>query len=113
MVEEKKRVNMNIDQSKEVFYANNLAVFNNPTEFVLDFTQVTPRIDVVQNKQVITYVVKHNAVVLEPAQAKIFFNLLKENISKYEKKFGKINLPKGQRIEKEGNLAKKFSDYIG
>ena len=73
MVEEKKRVNMNIDQNKEVFYSNNLAVFNNPTEFILDFTQVTPRIDLVQNKQMITYVVKHNAIVLEPAQAKIFF----------------------------------------
>ncbi|MCK4429533.1 MAG: DUF3467 domain-containing protein [Candidatus Aenigmarchaeota archaeon] len=113
MGEEKKRVNMNIDQNKEVFYSNNLAVFNNPTEFILDFTQITPRIDMVQDKQMITYVVKHNAIVLEPAQAKIFFNLLKENLEKYEKKFGKIKLPKGgEKVKKEG-LAKRFSEYIG
>jgi len=112
MSEEKRKANLNIDQSKEAFYANNLAIFNNPTEFILDFTQITPRVDLVQDKQVITYVVRHNAIVLEPEQAKIFLNLLKENIEKYEKKFGKINLPKEQKIKKK-SLIKKFSDYIG
>ncbi len=112
MGEEKKKVNFDIDQNKEGFYANNIAIFNNPTEFVLDFTQVTPRINMVEEKQIVTYVVKHNAVVLEPKQAKNFFNLLKENIERYEKKFGKIQLPKGKKQKKEG-LPKNFSDYIG
>jgi hypothetical protein len=110
-MDEKKKINLDIDKKKEVFYANNIAIFNNPTEFVIDFTQVTPRIDIVEDKQVITYVVKHNAIVLEPRQAKIFLNLLKENVEKYEKKFGKIKLPKGKKEEKK-SLAKKFSDYI-
>jgi hypothetical protein len=112
MTGEKRKVNLNIDQGKEVFYANNLAIFNNPTEFILDFTQITPRVDMIQDKQVITYVAKHNAIVLEPKQAKIFFTLLKENLEKYEKKFGKIKLEKGKKIKKE-SLSKKFSEYIG
>lgn len=112
MAEEKKKINLNIDQNKETFYSNNIAIFNNPTEFVLDFTQTSPRIDIVQGKQVITYVIKHNPIVMEPKQAKIVLDLLKENISKYEKKFGRIEIPKGKEIKKEG-LAKKFSEYIG
>ena len=111
-MDEKKKINLDIDEKKEVFYANNIAIFNNPAEFVIDFFQITPRIDIVEDKQVITYVVKHNAIVLEPKQAKIFLSLLKENIEKYEKKFGEIKLPKNK---KEGKkiLAKTFSDYIG
>lgn len=112
MSEEKKKVNLEIDQKKDVFYANNIAIFNNPTEFVIDFTQVTPRINLVEDKQIITYVIKHNAIVLEPRQAKIFLNLLKENLDKYEKKFGKIKLPKSKK-QKKDSLVKKFSDYIG
>ena len=112
MVEEKRKVNLNIDQGKDIFYANNLAIFNNPTEFILDFTQITPRVDLIQEKQVITYVAKHNPIVLDPKQAKIFFSLLKENLDKYEKKFGKIKLSKGKMVKKE-SLSKKFSEYIG
>ena len=112
MAEEKKKVSLDIDQKREGFYANNVAIFNNPTEFVLDFTQVTPRINLVEDKQIITYVVKHNPIILEPKQAKNFLNLLKENISRYESKFGKIKLPEGKR-QKEERIAKKFSDYIG
>jgi len=112
MVERKKKVDFNVDEGKEVFYANNLAIFNNPAEFILDFTQITPRVDMIQDKQIITYVAKHNAIVLNPKQAKIFFSLLKENIEKYEKKFGKIKLERDKKIKKEG-LVKKFSEYIG
>jgi len=111
-MDEKKKINLDIDQKREVFYANNIAIFNNPTEFIIDFAQVTPRIDIVEDKQVITYVVKHNAVILEPKQAKIFLDLLKENVEKYEKKFGKIKLPKEKKAERK-ILSKKFSDYIG
>lgn len=111
MEEDKKKVNVNIDASKESFYANNLAIFNNPNEFVLDFAQVTPRMDIIDGKQVLTYVVKHNSIVLEPKQAKMVLNLLKENVEKYEKKFGKIEVIKGEQ-ETGKSKAKKFADYI-
>jgi hypothetical protein len=110
--EEKKKVNVNIDPGKESFYANNLAIFNNVNEFVLDFAQVTPRMDMIDGKQVLTYMVKHNSVVIEPRQAKVILNLLKENIEKYEKRFGKINVGK-QDEETKKSHAKKFADYIG
>ncbi len=111
MAETKKKVNINIDQNKDSFYANNLAVFNNPTEFVLDFAQVIPKVDMIQNEQMISYNIKHNSIILEPKQAKIFLNLLKENIDKYEHKFGKIKLLKGEKEKKKG-MSKGFSDYI-
>lgn len=112
MEEEKKKVNVNIDQGKESFYANNLAIFNNANEFVLDFAQMTPRMDILEGKQILSYVVKHNSIVLEPKQAKIILNLLKENVEKFEKRFGKIEIG---RIEKESKKqsSKKFMDYIG
>ncbi|MGC9311034.1 MAG: DUF3467 domain-containing protein [Candidatus Aenigmatarchaeota archaeon] len=112
MEAKKKKVNVNIDPGKESFYSNNAAVFNNANEFIFDFTQITPRMDMIQEKQVITYMVKHVPVVLEPKQAKIFLNLLKENLEKYEKKFGKIDVAKA-KSEKKAPLSKKFSDYIG
>jgi len=111
MEEEKKKVNINIDPGKESFYANNLAIFNNPNEFVMDFTQVTPRMDMIEGKQVLTYVVKHNSIVLEPKQAKMVLNLLKENVEKFEKKFGKIEVPRVEAEAKKSH-AKKFAEYI-
>lgn len=110
--EEKKKVSVNIDPGKESFYANNLAVFNNVNEFVLDFSQVTPRMDMIDGKQVLTYMVKHNSIAIEPRQAKIILNLLKENLEKYEKRFGKIEVGKAQEEAKKSH-AKKFADYIG
>ncbi|OYT43076.1 MAG: hypothetical protein B6U88_01935 [Candidatus Aenigmarchaeota archaeon ex4484_56] len=109
MVEDKKET---MKDGMEAFYSNNLAVFHNPTEFILDFTQITPRIDIVGGKQIVSYITKHNAVVLEPTQAKIFLKLLKENIDKYEKKYGKIKIPEGEKSERK-SLSKKFADYIG
>jgi hypothetical protein len=110
--EERKKVNVNIDPGKESFYANNLAVFNNVNEFVLDFAQVTPRMDMIDGKQVLTYMVKHNNIVIEPKQAKIILNLLKENLEKYEKRFGKIEIGKQEQEAKKSH-SKKFADYIG
>jgi len=110
--EERKKVSVNIDPGKESFYANNLAVFNNVNEFVLDFAQVTPRMDMIDGKQVLTYMVKHNTIVIEPKQAKVILNLLKENLEKYEKKFGKIEVAK-QDVEAKKSHSKKFADYIG
>jgi hypothetical protein len=113
MESEKKKANVNIDSGKESFYANNLAVFNNANEFVLDFTQVSPRMDVIDNKRIITYIVKHNPIVVEPRQAKAFLNLLKENIEKFESKFGKIDAGKIDPKDKKAAPSKKFAEYIG
>ncbi|MBN2094776.1 MAG: DUF3467 domain-containing protein [Candidatus Aenigmarchaeota archaeon] len=109
---EKKKVNLNIDPGKEAFYSNNVAIFNNPNEFVLDFAQVSPRMDMVDGKQMLTYIAKHNSVVLEPKQTKILLNLLKENVEKFEKRFGKIEVSKKQNDSKKP-ASKKFMDYIG
>lgn len=113
MEKEKKKVNVNIDSGGESFYANNLAVFNNSTEFILDFTQVSPRMDVIDNKRMITYVVKHRPIVVEPRQVKVFLNLLSENLDKYEKKFGKLKLSVEEKKKAKKSLPEKFADYIG
>ncbi len=51
---------------------------------------------------------------LDPQFAKIFFDLLQKNIKKYEKKFGKIKLPKKRRAKKKETLDTEGSTrYIG
>ncbi len=112
--EERKKVNMHVDLGREVFYANNITVFNNQNEFIIDFSQTTPRMDLIEGKQVLSYVTKHNAVILSPLQAKVFLQILKDNIDKYESQFGKIQVPKRKRRKKDKlGILQKFSSYIG
>jgi len=112
--EKEKKVNMHVDLGREVFYANSITVFNNQNEFIIDFTQTTPRMDLIEGKQVLSYVTKHNAIILSPLQAKVFLQILKDNIEKYESQFGKIQVPKKRKERKSRlNLLQKFSSYIG
>jgi hypothetical protein len=92
MEEEKKRINISISDGPD-FFAHEVSVNYNPTQFTLDFKSITPRIDPrVQDGATIS--LKHNIIMLDTYHAKKFHELLGKMVTTYEKEFGKIEKPK-------------------
>lgn len=89
--EAKKQQQIKIHFPKELVggaYANNLMVQHSRDEFIMDFIMLVPPAGTVTSR-----------VVTSPAQIKRIANALADNIAKYEKKFGVIEMPeqpKGQ-----------------
>jgi hypothetical protein len=68
-------------------YSNNMVVSHTKEEFILDFLMVTPPTGTVTSR-----------VIVSPGHMKRIMEALRENISKYEKAFGAIQIaepPKG------------------
>jgi len=109
-----KHVNIQIDHRENAFYSDNISVIYNPSKFILDFKQITPRMDHIQGKPQETLAVKHNVIIMDTKFAKIFLNTLKKSIEGYEKKYGEIKIPKTQKKpEKSEVLTSKEEVYIG
>ncbi|MBI5392306.1 DUF3467 domain-containing protein [Candidatus Woesearchaeota archaeon] len=87
-----RKVNFSIADGQE-FYAHEVSVHFNPLQFFIDFKSLTPRVDVRSNDAHIISL-KHNLVMIEPYHAKQFSRLLLQVIKRYEKEFGKIEMPK-------------------
>lgn len=110
---EKQHVNLKIDHSEEGFYSDSISVVYNPSKFVLDFKQITPKIDQMQGKSQQTVVIKHKTILLDSKFAKIFLETLKKAIDGYEKKYGKIEVPKKRKKKGETTVVSRDEGYIG
>jgi hypothetical protein len=100
-MEEKKRLNLSINDGMD-FFAHEVSVNFNPTQFILDFKSITPRMDP-RSQEGATISLKHNIVMLDAYHAKKFNELLGNVIAKYEKELGKIEKPKAiAKAEKQG-----------
>lgn len=112
-----KRMNIRIDYGDQAFFTDNITISHGPNKFVIDFSQTTPRYDAVSGQMRQTLFVKHNTVLMDPRMAKIFLQTLQNNIKNYEKKFGKIEIPKRKRIKKAKTKTTRASTgsskYIG
>ncbi|NQV08330.1 DUF3467 domain-containing protein [Candidatus Woesearchaeota archaeon] len=105
---EKKQIKVDIDNGN-VFFSDEIGVMHNPTKFILDFKNMTPRVDV-RNKEFQPLVIKHNVILMDVFTAKSFLDALQDNIKKYEKTFGKIKTPKAyEKVKKERKSSKKTS----
>jgi hypothetical protein len=85
-------VNMNIHDGV-AFFAQETSINFSPGQMVLDFKNVTPRIDP-RNKQGPTFVLQHSVIVIDPYHAKQLHNILGDAIKKYETEFAKIEKSK-------------------
>ena len=65
-------------------YVNFAIVTHSPAEFVMDFIRVLPGMTKSKVK---------SRLIMAPMHAKTLMNALKDNISKYENKFGEIKTP--------------------
>jgi len=116
-------INMNISNG-DSFFAHQASLNFSPTQFFLDFKNITPRIDERQQNKP-TLVLKHNVIVMEPFHLVKLQELLSKVIGKYEEEFGKIEKPKPIQIlekhqKKDSKSTKKKSkegkvqmDYFG
>lgn len=96
---EKKDVKVEIDNG-DVFYADEVGIMHNPLKFIIDFRNITPRIDM-RNQDFQPLVLKHDVVMMDVFMAKNFVKMLQKNIKQYEKRFGKVEVPKAIKILEE------------
>lgn len=85
----------------EPFFSHELTVNFTPTQFVLDFKSITPRSDP-RTKEGVSFLLKHNVVMVEPWHAKRIAAVLGNIVKKYEEEFGEITKPKSlEKAEKK------------
>ena len=101
MEQERKKINMNITDG-DSFFAHEVSINYNPMQFILDFKNVTPRVDPRSQGGNLVLCMKHNVIMVDPFHAKKIVQLFSEVIDKYEKEFGKIETPSQiKQIEKK------------
>ena len=83
----------------EGIYANLAIITHSSAEVVLDFIRVLPGLPKANVK---------SRIVLAPEHAKRLLFALQDNIVKYEKRFGTINLPGGTPQQPGGRTATPF-----
>jgi hypothetical protein len=87
------QLKINIPQDKlEAKYSDFAIVSQSPFGFTFDFGQRLP-----MGKEVAMVA----RIAMSPQHAKLFTQLLSQNIQKYEKEFGEIKLPAPKQQEKE------------
>ncbi|MFH1641710.1 MAG: DUF3467 domain-containing protein [Nanoarchaeota archaeon] len=91
-----KKINFGIDDGI-TFFAHEVSVNFNPTQFVLDFKSISPRVDPRSNEGAVISI-KHNVVLMDVYHLKKFTEFLKKRIDDYEKEFGNIEKPNAIKI---------------
>ncbi len=74
-------------------YSNFVVVTHSPAEFVIDFTRILPGVPKAK---------VHSRIIMAPPHAKSFMAALKDNITKFEKKYGEIKVHQQEGIPKFG-----------
>lgn len=115
-MEEKRNINLSINDG-DSFYAHELSINFNPMQFILDFKNITPRIDARSNDG-LTLALKHNTIMVDPYHAKQISGLMIDMVKKYEKEYGKIEKPKAiakseKKRPKEKGQDKDDLSYFG
>ena len=111
MSNEEQGMRLDVADAGPEFFADEVAISHSPVKFVIDFKSITPRLDM-QGQQP-RHVLKHNIIKIDTFLAKDLIDVLKKNVEKYEKQYGKIEKPKQlERGKKERKKAKK-QDYFG
>lgn len=85
--EEKKQIKLEIKLDEEIaqgVYCNFAIINHTQTEFALDFVFVQPQEPKAKVRA---------RIITSPLHIKRFVNALSENISKYERKFGVVEMP--------------------
>ena len=99
MPEQQKKINLSINEGAE-FFAHELSINFNPTQFIFDFKCITPRNDL-RSKEVPHLNIKHNVILTDVFHAKQIYELLGKVLGDYEKKYSKIEMPKALKKAKK------------
>ena len=79
------------EKESEGIYSNMVMIAQSPHEIILDFARMVPGV-----KKAKIYA----RIIMTPGQAKMLHKALEDNLKKFEKQFGAINLPGGSTEEK-------------
>jgi hypothetical protein len=71
------------DKEAEGIYANLAMIVHSPTEIIIDFARVMPRMP---KTKVLS------RIIMTPMHAKLLLRALEDNIKKFEKQFGEIKI---------------------
>jgi len=78
------QINIELNEKEaEGIYSNLAIITHSPAEFVVDFTRILPGVPKAK---------VHARIVMTPQHTKMLLNALKDNIQKYEEKFGEIKI---------------------
>jgi hypothetical protein len=81
---QQQQINIELGEKEgEGIYSNLAIITHSPAEFVIDFTRVLPGVPKAR---------VHARIIMTPQHAKMLLNALKDNIDKFEKKFGEIRI---------------------
>ena len=69
------------EKEAEGIYSNLAIITHSPAEFIIDFTRIVPGVPKAK---------VHARIITTPQHAKMLLKALKENIEKYESRFGEI-----------------------
>jgi hypothetical protein len=82
------QINIEIGEKEaEGIYSNLAIISHSPAEFVIDFTRVVPGVPKAK---------VHARIITTPQHAKMLLKALKDNIDKFEAKFGEIKVENPQ-----------------
>ncbi len=71
------------EKEAEGNYSNLAIISHSPAEFIIDFTRVFPGVPKAR---------VHSRIIMTPQHAKYFLQALQDNVERYEKQFGTINV---------------------
>ena len=71
------------EKEAEGIYSNLAIITHSPAEFIIDFTRVVPGVPKAR---------VHARIITTPQHAKMLLKALKDNIEKFESRFGEINI---------------------
>lgn len=71
------------DKEAEGIYANLVMILHSPTELIIDFARVMPRMP---KTKVLS------RIIMTPMHAKLFLKALEDNLKKFEKQYGEIKI---------------------
>lgn len=74
------------EKEAEGIYSNLAIISHSPAEFVIDFTRILPGVPRAR---------VHARIIMTPQHARLFLNALDENIAKFERQYGEIQLTGG------------------
>jgi hypothetical protein len=81
---QQQQINIELGEKEaEGIYSNLAIITHSPAEFVIDFTRVLPGVPKAK---------VHARIVMTPQHAKMLLSALKDNIDKFEKKYGEIRI---------------------
>lgn len=81
---QQQQINIELGEKEgEGIYSNLAIITHSPAEFVIDFTRVLPGVPKAR---------VHARIIMTPQHSKMLLNALKDNIDKFEKKFGEIRI---------------------